>query len=272
MSTLSADALTVGTLRMQYLPEPIGIDVKMPAFSWQLVSDKRATMQQSYQVEIATDRSMGGIVYDSGTIASSQSANVTLTGLTLAPSTRYYWRVTVVDNKGETATAQSWFETGLIWGATDHSNYYMWQINTEYDKPRFRPHRWTNGNPACLEEKDLPMALANDEVHHMTIEVTDGGNTAKTYIDGTLIDTRSDSFPYGSLGFRSAQANLEKSNPEVAWYDDFKLTTPDGRTLFAESIDNIKVTFSVASLPCALYLVTVTDTDGVKRTVKLMKR
>lgn len=37
-------------------------------------------------------------------------------------------------------------------------------------------------------------------------------------------------------------------------------------------IDNIKVTFSVASLPCALYLVTVTDTDGAKRTVKLMKR
>ena len=32
------------------------------------------------------------------------------------------------------------------------------------------------------------------------------------------------------------------------------------------------VTCSVASLPCALYLVTVTDTDGVKRTVKLMKR
>ena len=40
----------------------------------------------------------------------------------------------------------------------------------------------------------------------------------------------------------------------------------------AYSIDNIKVTFSVALLPCALYLVTVTDTDGAKRSVKLMKR
>ena len=280
MSALSADALTVGTLRTQYLPEPIGIDVKSPAFSWQLSSDKRATMQQSYRVEIATDSSRGSVVYDSGTIASSQSANVTLQGLTLAPSTRYYWRVTVVDNKGETATAQSWFETGLmdagwggaqwicvdegngsgsgtempdvkeytveadfevqrvaaglIWGATDHSNYYMWQINTEYDKPRLRPHRWTNGNAACLEEKDLPMALANDEVHHMKIEVTDEGKVAKTYIDGTLVDTRSGSFPYGQLGFRSAQANLEKSNPEVAWFDDIKVTTPDGRTLFTD--------------------------------------
>ena len=72
MSTLSADALTVGTLRMQYLPEPIGIDVKMPAFSWQLVSDKRATMQQSYQVEV---RSLSGATMLSETPAEGTGAS-----------------------------------------------------------------------------------------------------------------------------------------------------------------------------------------------------
>ena len=251
LSSLAAQALTVGTLRTQYLKSPVGVDCASPSFSWQLTSERRGTMQQTYRVELSTDPSMGAIVYDSGTVSSPQSANVQLEGLSLAPATRYYWRVTVADNHGETATASDMFETGLmdtgwsgaqwirvsdgsqpvtdpgtpavtdytietdfevqrvaaglIWGATDHSNYYMWQINTEKEKPMFRPHSWTNGNPQCLEEKVLPMPLANDEVHHMTIEVTDGGTRANTYIDGTLIDSRLGSFPYGQLGFRSAR-------------------------------------------------------------------
>jgi alpha-rhamnosidase len=284
LSSLAAQALTVGTLRTQYLKSPVGVDCASPSFSWQLTSERRGTMQQTYRVELSTDPSMGAIVYDSGTVSSPQSANVQLEGLSLAPATRYYWRVTVADNHGETATASDMFETGLmdtgwsgaqwirvsdgsqpvtdpgtpavtdytietdfevqrvaaglIWGATDHSNYYMWQINTEKEKPMFRPHSWTNGNPQCLEEKVLPMPLANDEVHHLTIEVTDGGTRANTYIDGTLIDSRLGSFPYGQLGFRSAQANVQKSNPEVAWFDDFKVTASDGRTLFADTFDD----------------------------------
>ena len=111
-----SQALTVETLRTQYQTDPVGIDKQAPVFSWQLRSDRRATVQQSYQVEIGLDRNMSGIVFDSGTVDSNASANVTLEGLQLQPSTRYYWRVTVTDNYGETAVSEpgAYFETGLM--------------------------------------------------------------------------------------------------------------------------------------------------------------
>lgn len=116
MGWFAAQALTVGTLRTQYLENPLGIDSSSPKFSWQLKSDARGTLQESYQVEIATDAAMGQMVYDSGVVRSGESANVELEGLQLQPSTRYYWRVTVTDNHGETASSASsaYFETGLM--------------------------------------------------------------------------------------------------------------------------------------------------------------
>lgn len=284
-SAVSARALTVDHLRTEYLKNPIGIDTSTPHFSWQLKSDKRSTLQQSYQIILASDPDLQNIVYDSGLIESDKSVNVTLDNLTLKPSTRYYWRVTVNDNHGETAKspAGSYFETGLqeggwndaiwiapgdgstptfsdeelaaikdytietdfevdrvaaglIWGATDRNNYYMWQFNTEdASRPLFRPHVWNGGNPRCLEEKEMSVMIRDGEVYHLRIEVADGGTTARTYIDGTLIDERSGNFPYGTIGMRSSTANTPLHNPERAYFDDFKLTASDGRVLFEDN-------------------------------------
>lgn len=108
-------ALNVGKLRTEYLENPIGIDSETPHFSWQLKSDRRSTVQKSYQVTLATDPAMASVIYDSGVIESGQSANVELENLYLEPTTRYYWTVTVTDNYGETAVSEpgNYFETGL---------------------------------------------------------------------------------------------------------------------------------------------------------------
>ena len=105
LCSLTANALSVGMLRTQYLENPVGIDVAAPAFCWQIESDVRSTLQQSYRIEMATDKGMSAIVYDSGIVESAESAGVTLEGLNLQPSTRYYWRVTVTDNHGSTAVS-----------------------------------------------------------------------------------------------------------------------------------------------------------------------
>lgn len=112
----NAGALTVGELRTQFLENPVGIDTERPSLSWQIGSDERSTVQQTYQVVMATDREMSETVYDSGTVTSGESVNVRLEGLNLQPSTRYYWRVTVTDNHGKTATSTTpaFFETGLM--------------------------------------------------------------------------------------------------------------------------------------------------------------
>ncbi|MCF0196708.1 MAG: alpha-rhamnosidase, partial [Bacteroidaceae bacterium] len=269
LMALAAKALEVNNLRTQAYVNPIGIDIQQPRFSWMMQADQRGTVQQSYNIRVATDAAMSQVVWQSGEVASRQSVDVEATGFTLQPMTRYYWQVTVADNHGATATSteKAYFETGLLteqaWGATkwikattsmttpgeeeevtdyevevkfeikslaaglifaakDHNNYYMWQVNTLTGSPRFRPHRWQNGGAACLEEKNLNISLKNNEVHTLRVEVT-GGKTAKAYIDGALIDTRTGDFAYGDFGFREDYDN--GNVPEQAYFDDFKVTS-----------------------------------------------
>ena len=121
---IAAQALTVGNLRTSAMRNPIGIDDASPTFSWVLESSLRGVMQQSYSLKIATDADMGNIVWQSGTVETDKSVDVTASGLSLQPRTRYYWQVTVTDNKGNTAVSseKAYFETGLMnadaWGAT----------------------------------------------------------------------------------------------------------------------------------------------------------
>ena len=123
LAVLNAWALEVKCLRTEATRNPIGIDIEQPHFSWVLESKERGVMQTSYVVQIATDADFGSIVWESGTQNTNQSAHVTPQGFTLQPRTRYFWRVTVTDNKGNTATSaeKAYFETGLMkasaWGA-----------------------------------------------------------------------------------------------------------------------------------------------------------
>ena len=102
---LSVYALDVTNLRTEDYRNPIGIDTKTIHLSWQLQSEQRSVMQTSYNIQIATDANYGNIVWESGKVDSDQSVNVEAKGFTPSAETRYYWRVTVSDNKGETAVS-----------------------------------------------------------------------------------------------------------------------------------------------------------------------
>ena len=291
MLTLSASALDVTGLRTEDYRNPVGLDRTRIHLSWQLESQQRAVVQTSYKVEIATDASFADIVWTSGEVSSDQSQNVEAKGFEPTAETRYYWRVSVGDNKGESATSteKAYFETGLmkadawsstrwiratsgeqgsageepvtdyqvevkfnirqlaaglIFAASDHSNYYMWQVNTN-GSLRFRPHRWTGGNPSLLSEAAITgVSVKNGEQHTLTVSVT-GGNVARTYIDGTLIDTRTGDFAYGDFGFREDYDN--GNVPEQALFDDFTVTS-GGKTLLEEHFDGSSHMFSGGTL------------------------
>lgn len=284
---IAVQALTVSHLRTSAMRNPIGIDDESPAFSWIIESAQRGVMQKSYSLKVASDASMGNVVWESGIVESDKSVDVEAWGLTLAPRTRYYWQVTVTDNKGNTAvsTEKAYFETGLMktdaWGQTkwikatasesgageagdiadyevsvkfnikslaaglifaakDRNTYYMWQINTLTGSPRFRPHRWNNGSPACLAEIPInEISIKNNEDHSLKIVVTDA-KTAKTYVDGVLIDTREGDFAYGDFGFREDYDN--GNVPEEAVFDDFKVTS-NGNTLLQEDFSSDAIMF-----------------------------
>ncbi len=279
IQSAAAWALSVDNLRVESLKNPSGIDSKEPHFSWQLQSDERGVMQTSYQLVITTDADGTDVVFDSGVVESDASVSVKATGAKLEPATRYYWSVTVGDNKGGKATSAetAFFDTGLMtagWSGAkwikysnltpdeaaeeisdytvegkvriehtaaglcfamqDGSNFYFWQLNTEGDYPRLRPHVWTNGNPACLDNVDLrgKVTLNNTDEFTMRIEVT-GANHARTYINNVLVDERTGNFKFGKVGMREDHGERD-GKEEIGVYDDIKVTKTDGTVLFEE--------------------------------------
>ena len=292
LMALPAFALDVVNLRTEDYHNPVGIDKSSVHFSWQLQSEQRGVLQTNYNIQIASDAAFGNVVWESGVVNSDQSVDVEAKGFNPAAETRYYWRVTVSDNKGGTAisTEKAYFETGLmsadgwngthwikattnpqgttgeetikdyevevkfnikslaaglIFAASDHSNYYMWQVNTMTGSPRFRPHRWSGGNPACLSENAITrVSIKNGEQHTLTVKVT-GANVARTYIDGKLIDTRTGDFAYGDFGFREDYDN--GNVPEQAYFDDFIVKSGD-KVLLEEHFNGSSCMFQSGTL------------------------
>ena len=283
---MQAWSLNVNHLRVQSLPNPQGVDSKSPLFSWQLQSNERNVVQTAYRLVLTSDEKGESVEWDSGLIQSAASVGVTATGCSLKPSTRYYWHVTVQDNKGNEATSTeiAYFDTGLmstsknplspaIWIKAsdlksgeeveeiksftieakvriehsaagicfcmqDEGNFFFWQLNTEGCYPRLRPHRWTNGAAACLDNINLSgkVSLNNTDEFTMRIEVS-GGTRARTYINNVLVDNRTGTFKYGKVGFREAQGESD-GQPEIGVYDDIVVSKSDGTVLFQEDFSS----------------------------------
>ena len=113
--TIRMFALDVTNLRTQAYTNPIGIDLTTPSFSWVITYSERIIMQTSYSIKVSTERDFGDVVWESGVVESGQSADVLATGFSPKARTRYYWQVTVTDNKGNAATSleSAYFEVGL---------------------------------------------------------------------------------------------------------------------------------------------------------------
>lgn len=135
---------------------------------------------------------------------------------------------------------------GVCFGATDHNNYYMWQINNENpDAPKFRPHVWNNGNPTLIGEFDMPadVNLKDGGVHSFRIEVSKYLH-ADTYIDDVLIDSRDGSFPAGLVGFRQTHSDAA-GTIESVFVDNIVMTSyADGKVLLSADFNDGENDFS----------------------------
>jgi len=112
--------LTVSGPRVEYLTNPIGIDVVQPRLSWRIASTRRNTMQAAYQIQVAaSEASLAGganLLWDSGKVASDTSVFVEYRGPATVSRTRYYWRVRVWDTNGRASpwSPAAFWETGLL--------------------------------------------------------------------------------------------------------------------------------------------------------------
>ena len=93
--------LRIVQLRCEGLPDPLGIDVTKPRFSWKMISARKGERQTAYQILVASRpgllRVNQGDQWNSGRVGSDLSVQVEYQGSTLESGKAYYWKVRVWD-------------------------------------------------------------------------------------------------------------------------------------------------------------------------------
>ena len=115
-----ADGLRVEQLRCEYLKDPLGLDAAKPRLSWIVASDERGQRQTAYQVLVAASpERLGqeqGDLWDSGKVASDETAQVVYAGKPLVSRQACLWKVRVWDRDGKPSawSEPARWEMGLL--------------------------------------------------------------------------------------------------------------------------------------------------------------
>lgn len=94
------------------MTDPVGFDLGTPRASW-VVEDTQGTCQKAARIEVSCDKEFRELIWDSG--MGNISSLGTEIGIELKPYRRYYWRVTVIADNGESAVSSiNFFETAKL--------------------------------------------------------------------------------------------------------------------------------------------------------------
>jgi alpha-L-rhamnosidase len=112
--------ISVRDCTVEYLSNPIGIDTHEPRLSWMITGKGQGIHQAAYQVLVAsspekTNEALAD-VWNSGKISSDNSVLVAFAGRPLSSGERYYWKVRVWDQEGDSASMAepAYWEMGLL--------------------------------------------------------------------------------------------------------------------------------------------------------------
>lgn len=160
--------------RVESLAGPVVLDTLEPRFSWAMRDADRGASQSAYSLLISSAREISeagvGDVWDSGLVASARSIQVPYAGPTLAGSTRYWWRVLVLDDQGVRSAygAPASFELGPLPGEWTAS--FVWDGTAN-------PRNW------CLLRKGF---VLGESVARATLHVT-AHDTFTLWVNGRLV-------------------------------------------------------------------------------------
>lgn len=96
-------------LKTMHMETPV-VD-RIPEFSWKIKSSRQNVLQDAYQVIVKKNKE---IVWNSGKVLSREQSFIEYKGEKFISGARYDWSVTVWDNYGRKAVAESYFETGIM--------------------------------------------------------------------------------------------------------------------------------------------------------------
>ncbi len=115
----AASGSSAASMRTEYLSNPIGIDARLPRFTWEQQDARPGAMQTARRILVDTDSAEvaggRGRMWNTGWIASNASL-ATYAGRPLEPFTRYFWRVDIKDHAAQSSAGGTiaWFETGMM--------------------------------------------------------------------------------------------------------------------------------------------------------------
>lgn len=113
-------ALSVDSLRCEYLTDPLGIDASRPRLSWVIHSARPGVCQSAYQILVASSEQRlaesRADIWNSGKVPSGVSVNVEYAGPPLKSATSYFWKVRVWDRLGRRSgwSRPACWTTGLL--------------------------------------------------------------------------------------------------------------------------------------------------------------
>ncbi|MDD4778077.1 MAG: family 78 glycoside hydrolase catalytic domain [Fermentimonas sp.] len=94
------------SFKVEMQENPVGVGTTAPRFSWQITSLKPDLKQQSYQIQVARSvkdlTNEENLIWDSGILADDNSILIPYEGEELKSREKYYWRLKVTSNQGET--------------------------------------------------------------------------------------------------------------------------------------------------------------------------
>jgi len=123
MAMASASAgqkLSVAGLRCEYADNPVGLDRTQPWLSWQLQGTVRGQKQTAYQILVASSeeklRSGKADLWDSGKVASDETAHILCDGKPLTSHQACFWKVQVwnEDDRASRWSEAAFWSVGLL--------------------------------------------------------------------------------------------------------------------------------------------------------------
>lgn len=125
--------------------------------------------------------------------------------------------------------AGGYAQSGWAFRVTDNDNAYVWLLSNQTGPGNLVKAVFVNGQPTVTTVA-LDMAVDPDTDYKISTEVR--GSTITTKINGTVVDTTTDStFTSGGVGFRQA-------GNESATFDDVRVTGSDGTVLLEENFSS----------------------------------
>ncbi len=151
--------LQVTRLRVEYAENPTGVDAVKPRLSWELQSTQQSVLQTAYRVLVADDsvqlKNGTANIWDSKKQTSSASVQIQYNGKPLTSTKKYYWKVQVWDNKGNTKeSSTAYWQMGLL-EKIDWANARWIGYNEPVDSLRIFPHMHQSGKKSWGPRRNI---------------------------------------------------------------------------------------------------------------------